>query len=27
MMKVAGTFCNYANVTKNEAAVLSILQK
>jgi hypothetical protein len=27
MMKVAGTFCDYANVTKNEAAVLSILEK
>ena len=25
--KVASTFCDYANVTKNEAAIVSVLQK
>lgn len=27
MMKVAGIFCDYANVTKNEAAILSVSKK
>jgi len=27
MMKVAGTLCDYANVTKNEATIISALQK